>query len=157
MVFCRILQYFVAKSVVLRFTLFCREISFGTIYALLRGEKFSEQFFPWRKNDKYEVCVNVDTPNLGFPYILMWQNPCSANDTATRYLLLDSFKESLLMFPIPLRKVAILMMRMMVVIVIMDQCGLFGKWQAFFLTISLNPLFLVLFQCFISITIYQHR
>ena len=61
------------------------------------------------------------------------------------------------MFPIPLRKVAILMMRMMVVIVIMDQCGLFGKWQAFFLTISLNPLFLVLFQCFISITIYQHR
>ena len=55
MVFCRILQYFVAKSVVLRFTLFCREISFGTIYALLRGEKFSEQFCPWRKNDKYEV------------------------------------------------------------------------------------------------------
>ena len=37
-------------------TLFCREISFGTIYALLRGEKISEQFCPWRKNDKYEVC-----------------------------------------------------------------------------------------------------
>ena len=26
----------------LQFTLFCREISFGTIYALLRGEKFSQ-------------------------------------------------------------------------------------------------------------------
>ena len=30
---------FVAKYVFLQFTLFCREISFGTIYAILRGEK----------------------------------------------------------------------------------------------------------------------
>ena len=41
----------------LQFTLFCREISFGTIYGLLRGEKFSQKLCPWRKNDKYEVCV----------------------------------------------------------------------------------------------------
>ena len=40
----------------LQFTLFCREISFGTIYALLRGKKFSQKLCPWRKNDKYEVC-----------------------------------------------------------------------------------------------------
>ena len=57
MVFCCILQYFVAKSVFFQFTLFCREISFGTIYALLRGEKFSKKLCPWRKNDKYEVCT----------------------------------------------------------------------------------------------------
>ena len=57
MVFCCILQYFVAKSVFLQFTLFCREISFGTIYAVLRGEKFSQKLCPWRKNDKYEVCA----------------------------------------------------------------------------------------------------
>ena len=56
MVFCCILQYFVAKSVFfLQFTLFCRETSFGTIYAILRGEKFSKKLCPWRKNDKYEV------------------------------------------------------------------------------------------------------
>ena len=40
----------------LRFTLFCREISFGMIYALLRGEKFSQKLCLWRKNYKYEVC-----------------------------------------------------------------------------------------------------
>ena len=34
---------FVAKYVFLQFTLFCREICFGTIYALLRGEKFSQK------------------------------------------------------------------------------------------------------------------
>ena len=55
MVFCRILQYLSAKSVCLGFTLFCREICFGTIYALLCGEKFSRKLCPWRKNDKYEV------------------------------------------------------------------------------------------------------
>ena len=33
----------------------CREICFGTIYALLRGEKLSQKLGPWRKNDKYEV------------------------------------------------------------------------------------------------------
>ena len=39
----------------LQFTLFCREIGFGMIYALLRGEKFSKKLCPWRQNDKYEV------------------------------------------------------------------------------------------------------
>ena len=58
MVFCCILQYFVAKSVFLQFTLFCREICFCNIYALLRGEKFSQKLCPWRKNYKYEVWVS---------------------------------------------------------------------------------------------------
>ena len=40
----------------LQFTLFCCEISFGTIYALLHGEKFSQKLCPWRKNYKYQVC-----------------------------------------------------------------------------------------------------
>ena len=53
MVFCRILQYFVAKSVFFRFTLFCREICFGTIYVLLRGEKLSQKLGLWRKNMRY--------------------------------------------------------------------------------------------------------
>ena len=55
MVFCCILQCFVAKSVCLQVTLFCREICFCTIYAVLRGEKLSQKLYPWRKNDKYEV------------------------------------------------------------------------------------------------------
>ena len=54
--FVAFLQDLIAKSVCLRFTLFCREICFGTIYALLCGEKFSRKLCPWRKNDKYEVC-----------------------------------------------------------------------------------------------------
>ena len=29
---------------------------FGTIYTLLRRDKISKQFCPWRKNHKYEVC-----------------------------------------------------------------------------------------------------
>ena len=70
MVFCCILQYFVAKSVFLQFTLFCREISFGTIYAILRGEKFSQKLCPWRKNDKYEVWVH-HTTFFGTPCILI--------------------------------------------------------------------------------------
>ena len=41
----------------LRFTLFCREISFGMIYALLRGEKFSQKLCLWRKitNMRYAI------------------------------------------------------------------------------------------------------
>ena len=62
MVFCCILQYFVAKSVFLQVTLFCREICFCTIYVVLRGEKLSQKLYPWRKNDKYEVC-QVDAQN----------------------------------------------------------------------------------------------
>ena len=49
-IFCCQISFF------LQFTLFCRETSFGTIYAILRGEKFSQKLCPWRKNDKYEVC-----------------------------------------------------------------------------------------------------
>ena len=47
------------KKLFLRFTLFCREICFVTIYALLRGEKLSQKLYPWRKNDKYQVCPLV--------------------------------------------------------------------------------------------------
>ena len=39
----------------LLFTLFCRKISFATIYALLCGEKLSPKVHLWRKNVKYEV------------------------------------------------------------------------------------------------------
>ena len=39
----RILRCFVAKSVIFRFTLFCSEIDFVAIYALLRGEKLSQK------------------------------------------------------------------------------------------------------------------
>ena len=39
----------------LLFTLFCREIYFATIYALLCGEKLSPKIHLWRKNDKYQV------------------------------------------------------------------------------------------------------
>ena len=43
----------------LLFTLFCREIYFATIYALLCGEKLSPKIHLWRKNDKYEVCATL--------------------------------------------------------------------------------------------------
>ena len=38
----------------------CREIHFVAIYALLCGEKFIQKFSLWRKNDKYEVCFEVE-------------------------------------------------------------------------------------------------
>ena len=41
-------------SFVIIYTL-CREICFVTIYAFLCGEKLSQNFSLWRKNDKYEV------------------------------------------------------------------------------------------------------
>ena len=46
-------------NILLQNQFFCdlREASFGIIYALLRGEKLSQKLCPWRKNDKYEVCV----------------------------------------------------------------------------------------------------
>ena len=53
-----ILQCFVAKLVCLQVTLFCREICFCTIYAVLREEKLSQKLYPWRKNDIYEVWIN---------------------------------------------------------------------------------------------------
>ena len=40
---------FAAKSVLSQFTLFCREICFVAIYALLRGEKLSRRLYLWRK------------------------------------------------------------------------------------------------------------
>ena len=46
-------------------------------------------------------------------FFLQFTNMSPANDTTARYLLLGSFKESLLMFPIPLRKV-------IVIIIILD-------------------------------------
>ena len=49
---------------ILRFTLFCRKICFVAIYALLRGEKLSKKLCPWRKKDKYHVCLYVYTPTL---------------------------------------------------------------------------------------------
>ena len=48
----------------LQVTLFCREICFCTIYVLLRGEKLSKKLYPWRKNDKYEVCISDATFDL---------------------------------------------------------------------------------------------
>ena len=41
-------------SFVIIYTL-CREICFVTVYALLCGEKLSQNFSLWRKNAKYEV------------------------------------------------------------------------------------------------------
>ena len=45
------------NRLILRFTLFCRKICFVAIYALLRGEKLSKKLCPWRKKDKYDVCL----------------------------------------------------------------------------------------------------
>ena len=49
------LSCFVAKSVLLQFTLFCREICFVVIYALLCGEKLNQNLCLWRKKDKCQV------------------------------------------------------------------------------------------------------
>ena len=46
------------KNHFLQITLFCREICFVAIYAFLCGKKFSPKLFMWRKNDKYQVCVD---------------------------------------------------------------------------------------------------
>ena len=59
MVFCCILQCFVAKSVFWQFTLFCRKICFVAIYVLWRGEKLSQNFSLWRKKDKYQVWTGL--------------------------------------------------------------------------------------------------
>ena len=62
MVFCCILQCFVAKSVFLQVTLFCREICFCTIYAVLRGEKLSQKLYPWRKMTNMRfACMKIST------------------------------------------------------------------------------------------------
>ena len=54
--FCHNLHCLVAKSDLLQFTLFCREICFVAIYALLCGEKLNQKLCLWRKKDKYQVC-----------------------------------------------------------------------------------------------------
>ena len=56
MVFCCILQYFVAKSV-----FFCNLRCFVASSVLVRFTRFcvEKKLCPWRKNDKYEVCVEV--------------------------------------------------------------------------------------------------
>ena len=59
--FCHNLHCLVAKSDLLQFTLFCREICFVAIYALLCGEKLNQTLRMWRKNDKYEVCHQYDS------------------------------------------------------------------------------------------------
>ena len=51
MPFCCDLRCFVAKTVLSRFTRFCRENSFVAIYALLCGEKMNQELHMWRKND----------------------------------------------------------------------------------------------------------
>jgi len=43
------LSCFVAKSVLLQFSLFCRGICYDAIYALLCGEKFNQKLCLWRK------------------------------------------------------------------------------------------------------------
>ena len=48
-------HFFVAKSVLLQFTLFCRKICFVAIYALLCGEILNQNLCLWRKKDKYQV------------------------------------------------------------------------------------------------------
>ena len=48
---------FVVKLILSRFAHFCRKICFVAIYALLCGEKLNQKLPPWRKNDKYEVCL----------------------------------------------------------------------------------------------------
>ena len=48
----------------LLFTLFCREIYFATIYVLLCREKLSPKVHLWRKNDKYQVCAQLDYFNI---------------------------------------------------------------------------------------------
>ena len=49
------------KSVIWRnnvYNLWCFETCFGTIYAILLGDKLSQRLNPWRENDKYEVCYS---------------------------------------------------------------------------------------------------
>ena len=52
---CKIYAIFAVLSLNLLFTLFCREIYFATIFALLCVEKLSPKVHLWRKNYKYEV------------------------------------------------------------------------------------------------------
>ena len=59
MLFCCKIGFVEIYAVLLQFTLFCREICFVMIHALLCGEKLNQKLHMWRKNDKYEVCPNI--------------------------------------------------------------------------------------------------
>ena len=50
---------FVAKSLLSPSTLFCREICFVAIYALLYVQKLNQKLCSWRKKDKYQVCITL--------------------------------------------------------------------------------------------------
>ena len=50
---------FVAKFVLSKFTLICREIGCIAVNALLCGEKLNQKLRLWRKKDKYHVCWGV--------------------------------------------------------------------------------------------------
>ena len=76
---------FVAISAVLVLNLFCCEIGFATIYALLCGEKVSPKVRLWRKIDKYEVCLclkhisykaNILVKFISQTYLLWSQHIC---------------------------------------------------------------------------------
>ena len=63
---------FVAKSVLLPFTLFCRRIYLVAIYAFLRGEKFNQKFRLWRKRKN----MRYTYPRImGIAYKLQDSNP----------------------------------------------------------------------------------
>ena len=76
MVFCRILRYFVIFVI---YAVLSRNM-FLAIHALLRGDKFNKKLCPWRKNDKYEVCLHIPyfwdilSPSMfGVPdYLIQW-------------------------------------------------------------------------------------
>ena len=61
MVFCRILQYFVAKSVFLRFTLFVAKSVLVRFTRFCVEKNLTKKLGPWRKNYKYEVCPHLSS------------------------------------------------------------------------------------------------
>ena len=66
--FCHILWCFVAKS---WFTQFCRDICFVAIYALLRGEKFSQKLRPVEK--KWLISGMRAAARVGKIYFSNWK------------------------------------------------------------------------------------
>ena len=66
--------------------LFCREICFVEIYALLRGEILSQKLYPWRKNDKYEVWIKNSHARATLP-----SPPCHLHQSRSLsgHILLD--------------------------------------------------------------------
>ena len=58
-IYAKFMQFYAVLLLNLLFTLFCRKIYFATIYALSCGEKLGPKVHLWRKNDKYQVCVEL--------------------------------------------------------------------------------------------------